>query len=1185
MNHESYNNGDRAKSKQDREGAASQRRIDSHASFNPIEERSSNFLLQPGKIEEEILNKSNTELGRDSEDNSLLKLSPKPLNLKIATALVTFAVMLPILALGTVTYHFGNKAINRQAVIARKIDETGISEQELAIEKQLLANLLIGSGVTALITGILAGYLTNRTLQAKIKQNTIIVKPKNEPKKDEGHKSLAKFLDYLNQSADRENILINTVKEAQRLLKCDRVVIYRFDHSSNGEVIAEAVAPGWIEAIGMNIEDSCFEANYREKYRDGKVKIINDIDNANLDPCYVAKLKKLEIKANLVTPIIHQERLFGLLAAHQCANPHFWQPDEVELLTRLAQRVSVVLDQTQLLTESKLFQEKAKTETNWIEYFTDAVKHIREPLQSQDLLDVSVEEVRRVLKCDRVLIYSLNQDDYGIVIAESVAPGWTRALGMILDDPCFEARYLEQYQNGRVRALDNIYEGEIIACYLEQLEKLEVKANLVAPINREGKLFGLLVAHQCDSPRHWLKTEIAWVSQIATQVGFALDNVLLHAQLIIKSSQLKQQQNTEIQWTNFFIDAVNHIRRSLKQKDVIDISVKEVRRVLDCDRVLIYSLNQNKYGIVIAESVAPRWTKALGMTIQDPCFEARYLEQYKNGRVRALDNIYEAGITTCYLEQLEKLEVKANLVIPIISEDKLFGLLVAHQCANPRVWQQHEICWLTQIATQVGFALDNAKLLAESSQLKQKAKIKTQWIQLFDNAVKNIRNSLQQQDILEVSVEEVKKILECDRVVIYSLGEDNRGLVIAESVAPGWTRALGMTIQDPCFEAKYLEQYKNGRVKALNNVDRAEINPRYLEQLKKLEVKANIVTPILREDKLFGLLVAHNCSDVRTWKQQEIIWVTQIATQVGFALAHAELLRKLETNNLPPTSSPKSNLTSTEGTITQDKVSGMPGSQEQKPTAKITKPIKALSKLLLHIEKGFETLRLKVNQQSKRIAQFLLQMKKVANFTEELITLEQSSPSYLANAQLESSSTARETNTNTTSRINLIKIEATIIQSAREIKRIHYLAEQLEQIGDIIDDLRQQVERQTTNISTQNNRLEQNEQNSLLLISKRVKPLSGRLTTQTTQIEALVSQISIEIKEIIDLLDLNEENSSEEIPRERTNSFWSNNPFDTKVNALTGKITQVIEQAQNLAVVNQFLLQISNRASQFYTSS
>ena len=271
---------------------------------------------------------------------------------------------------------------------------------------------------------------------------------------------------------------------------------------------------------------------------------------------------------------------------------------------------------------------------------------------------------------------------------------------------------MEKYQNGRVKALDNIYEAGMTLCYIEQLEKLEVKANLVAPIIVENKIFGLLVAHHCKQPHQWRPPEINFLRQLATQGSLALER----AQLITKQKQLEQQTETEAQWTQLFTQAVRYIRQSLQQKDILNLAVEEVRRALQCERVVVYSLNQDRYGVVIAESVALGWTRALGVTIHDPCFEVRYLEKYRDGRVRALNNIYESGMTSCYLEQLEKLEVKANLVTPIINEGKLFGLLVAHQCSAPRVWQPAEIRWVTQIATQVGFALDNAKLLRDLEQ-------------------------------------------------------------------------------------------------------------------------------------------------------------------------------------------------------------------------------------------------------------------------------------------------------------------------------------------------------------------------------------------------------------------------------------------------------------------------------------
>jgi len=699
----------------------------------------------------------------------------------------------------------------------------------------------------------------------------------------------------IRKSLSREEIFQTSVKEVRRILGCDRVVIYSLDANSQGVVTAESVSPRFTKALGVTIKDPCFEARYIEKYQNGRVKATANIYEANYSSCYIEQLENLEVKANLVAPIINEDKLLGLLVAHQCSQSRDWQGYEIRCFSQIAMQVGFALDNADVLAQTSDLREQTDIEAEWTQYFTNTVQLIRQSLNREDILKTVTQEVRRVLNGDRVVVYSLNESSRGVVSAESVSPRFTKALGVTIKDPCFEARYIEKYQNGRVKATANIYEANYTSCYIEQLEKLEVKANLVAPIINEGKLLGLLVAHQCSQPRHWLSHEVRWFSQIAMQVGFALDN----ANVLVEKSNLRQQADTGNEWTQHFIETVRYIRQSLNKEDILEVATEEIRRVMNSERVVVYGLSEESNGVVIAESVSPGFTKALGVTIKDPCFEARYIEKYQNGRVKATANIYEANFTSCYIEQLEKLQVKANLVAPIINEGKLLGLLVAHHCSQPHNWQEHEIKWFSQIAMQVGFALDNAKVLAEAGNLRKQADTETQWTQYFIETVKLIRQSLVRENILETATEEIRRVLDCDRAVVYSLNESSRGVVTAESVSPRFTKALGVTIKDPCFEARYIEKYQNGRVKATANIYEANFTSCYIEQLEKLEVKANLVAPIINEGKLLGLLVAHQCSQPRHWQEHEIRWFSQIAMQIGFALDNAKIIEQnTQTNEL-----------------------------------------------------------------------------------------------------------------------------------------------------------------------------------------------------------------------------------------------------------------------------------------------
>ncbi len=188
------------------------------------------------------------------------------------------------------------------------------------------------------------------------------------------------------------------------------------------------------------------------------------------------------------------------------------------------------------------------------------------------------------------------------------------------------------------------------------------------------------------------------------QVRFTVDQLSL----------LEKQEDVAEQ-AQVLTELTRRIRESVYKEDVLKTTVKEVRRALQTERVVIVGLNSiNWDGLVVAESVAPDWPQILSVKINDPCFRESHLEMYKNGQVCAIDNIYqEPGLTDSYIKMLEQFAVQANLVAPIMKNNQLLGLMIAHHCSEPHTWQKPDIDLFAQLATQVGFAIDGASLLKQ----------------------------------------------------------------------------------------------------------------------------------------------------------------------------------------------------------------------------------------------------------------------------------------------------------------------------------------------------------------------------------------------------------------------------------------------------------------------------------------
>lgn len=156
------------------------------------------------------------------------------------------------------------------------------------------------------------------------------------------------------------------------------------------------------------------------------------------------------------------------------------------------------------------------------------------------------------------------------------------------------------------------------------------------------------------------------------------------------------------------------IRQSFKIGDILDAAVDEVRQFLRADRAIIYRFEPEYDGVVIAEALGRGWTSMLGQKIQDTGFsEATLVQAYTQGRFQVTEDIYKADLVECYFHFLRRFQIRANLVVPILQGEQLWGLLGVQQCAKPRRWQPLEIELSKQLAIYLAIALQQASLFEQ----------------------------------------------------------------------------------------------------------------------------------------------------------------------------------------------------------------------------------------------------------------------------------------------------------------------------------------------------------------------------------------------------------------------------------------------------------------------------------------
>ncbi len=197
-------------------------------------------------------------------------------------------------------------------------------------------------------------------------------------------------------------------------------------------------------------------------------------------------------------------------------------------------------------------------------------------------------------------------------------------------------------------------------------------------------------------------------------------NTINHA---LTAQRMQAQIDRQQQQRQLLMNVTLKISQAVELAQILQDAVAGAREILDCDRTIVYRLNPNLSGIIVAESVLPQWSAALGCQLEENCFEGEDsypIEKYLNGHKMAVSNIESANLPACYMQMLQEFQIKAILVVPILFHDlppaqetSVWGLLIAHHCQKVHEWQPDELTLQGELAMQMAIAIQQAALVAD----------------------------------------------------------------------------------------------------------------------------------------------------------------------------------------------------------------------------------------------------------------------------------------------------------------------------------------------------------------------------------------------------------------------------------------------------------------------------------------
>ncbi len=895
------------------------------------------------------------------------------LSLKLESCLAQTVMSTPIFAvrpddsLWTVQQIMEQRLIRRLAVIGSQGELLGIVTQTSLLQALNPLELYkLAEGLEAKVMQLEAEkvqLLENCTveLERQVAARTIALKAKAERER-----LVTEIATQIRSSLSLQTILETTVAQVRQVLGCDRVNIWRVEVDGQTIVVAESTDLP-LSLVGKRINDTCFNRDWAEAYRQGKIRIVSDIYTTAMSDCHRDMLIGSQIRAKILMPLLCGDRLWGLLNVTESKYPREWQPEEVELLYALSVQLAIALQQAttyQKLQEQLVERQQAEARLRESEqryvtltaaapvgiFRTDASgKCIYVNDRWCQIAGFTLEQatgfgwVNGIYPGDRELVltawyaaaqanrsftleYRFQRPDgtvtwvYGQSVAEEDAEGqligYVGTITDISDRKHAEAALIQSEAQSRAIlaaipdfmfrvGADGVYREFVTANGDIDLLPKELNS---AGLAMADVLPPEIAARQLHYIKQALRTGELQVYEQRVQINERLqDEEVTVIQLALQTNSI------QIYEQDFSIEGrtrIEEVRIVPYSEDEVLALVRDISDRKQAEQQL-YQLNQDLETKVGERTSELQEREKFLQTVLDTFPLAVFWKDQDSVYLGCNHHfVQDAGLTseveiigkTDYEMHWAKTEAeayRANDRQVMDADTAKLGIIQTQiQADGKRLWMETNKIPLHNLAGEVVGVLGTYQDISDRKQAEQTIRQQAEREKLLREITQRIRQSLDLQTIFDTACQEIRQVIQADRVGIFKFYPDSNfddGEFVAESVVEGFPSVVAIRIHDHCFGEKYSSLYAKGRSHVVDDIYQNGISACHTDFLAQFQVRANLVMPLLCGDELWGLLCIHQCATARRWQQYEVDFNKQLANQLAIAIQQSNLVEQLQT--------------------------------------------------------------------------------------------------------------------------------------------------------------------------------------------------------------------------------------------------------------------------------------------------
>jgi signal transduction histidine kinase/DNA-binding response OmpR family regulator len=423
---------------------------------------------------------------------------------------------------------------------------------------------------------------------------------------------------------------------------------------------------------------------------------------------------------------------------------------------------------------------------------------------------------------------------------------------------------------GQFNELMETKEAEIVGTYNED--------GIGAPLKADGKTLGAIFVQSYTEGIHYTDEDDEVLAFVAQHIATALTR--------LRALESERQRNNELAILNSVAEAMS---KTLDLKTVTHIVGDKVREIFGTDSALImlldqetnlihtyYEYDENEGGYIDYVEPFPLGTGLASKVIstRQPLLLGTLEEEITHG----------AYFPPEIIEQGSGLFSQSWLGVPIMIKDQVLGI-IALSDTRPHAFTQNHLHLLKTLSSNVGVALENARLFDETQRLLKETEQRNTELEIINSVQEGLASKLDLQAIYELIGEKVRQVFNVQVVDIVIYDPSTHIISMPYSYEKG-----DRSVISPREPYGFRLHVINSREPLLINENFVELASQYDNPLLTGSwPKSALFVPLLVEGKVKGIISIQDLDKENVFSASDVRLLQTLANAMSVAIENALL--------------------------------------------------------------------------------------------------------------------------------------------------------------------------------------------------------------------------------------------------------------------------------------------------------